>query len=93
MALLRGTGDWRQVQDDLRAGVYGPWPEVRARVVEELSERAPGHGISSSDVNHTVYAMVRSGELVPQQEALCEGHPAGPFDRMGETVFCDGSCR
>lgn len=22
----------------------------------------------------------------------CEGHPAGPFDPMGETVFCDGSC-
>lgn len=23
----------------------------------------------------------------------CEGHPAGPFDPMGETVYCDGSCR
>lgn len=22
----------------------------------------------------------------------CEGHPAGPGDPMGETVFCDGSC-
>lgn len=22
----------------------------------------------------------------------CEGHPAGPFDPMGETVYCDGSC-
>lgn len=22
----------------------------------------------------------------------CEGHPAGPFDPMGETVHCDGSC-
>jgi hypothetical protein len=27
-------------------------------------------------------------------EALtCEGHPAGPYDPMGETVYCDGSCR
>lgn len=24
--------------------------------------------------------------------AECEGHPAGPFDPMGETVYCDGSC-
>lgn len=23
----------------------------------------------------------------------CDGHPAGPFDPMGETVYCDGSCK
>lgn len=23
----------------------------------------------------------------------CDGHPAGPDDPMGETVYCDGSCR
>lgn len=23
----------------------------------------------------------------------CEGHPAGPYDPMGVTVICDGSCR
>lgn len=23
----------------------------------------------------------------------CEGHPAGPYDAMGRTVYCDGSCR
>lgn len=22
----------------------------------------------------------------------CAGHPAGPFDPMGQTVYCDGSC-
>lgn len=22
----------------------------------------------------------------------CQGHPAGPSDPMGETVYCDGSC-
>jgi hypothetical protein len=25
--------------------------------------------------------------------AECNGHPAGPSDQMGTTVFCDGSCR
>lgn len=34
----------------------------------------------------------------PQDAALlrddeCEGHPAGPYDPMGETVYCDGSCK
>ncbi len=23
----------------------------------------------------------------------CPGHPAGEFDQMGETVYCDGSCQ
>lgn len=23
----------------------------------------------------------------------CHGHPAGPHDPMGQTVYCDGSCR
>lgn len=25
--------------------------------------------------------------------AECLGHPAGPFDPLGEAVYCDGSCR
>lgn len=30
----------------------------------------------------------------PYDEAReCEGHPAGEFDPMGQTVYCDGSCR
>jgi len=28
----------------------------------------------------------------PNKTQECEGHPAGPFDPMGETVFCDGTC-
>jgi hypothetical protein len=28
-----------------------------------------------------------------ESEDDCEGHPAGPFDPLGETVYCDGSCR
>lgn len=23
----------------------------------------------------------------------CDGHPAGAFDPMGATVYCDGSCK
>lgn len=31
-------------------------------------------------------------DLALVEDEGCEGHPAGPFDPMGETVFCDGSC-
>ena len=30
---------------------------------------------------------------VPEFPLECDGHPAGPFDQMGETVYCDGSCK
>ena len=28
-----------------------------------------------------------------QDRTECEGHPAGPYDPPGESVYCDGSCR
>jgi hypothetical protein len=28
-----------------------------------------------------------------QNDDGCEGHPAGPNDPMGETVYCDGTCQ
>jgi hypothetical protein len=35
----------------------------------------------------------RAAERAARQAARkCEGHPAGPYDPMGETVYCDGCC-
>lgn len=35
-----------------------------------------------------------TAEAKAEEERLeCGGHPAGAFDRMGETVYCDGTCR
>jgi hypothetical protein len=31
--------------------------------------------------------------LADDPVAECQGHPAGPYDPMGETVYCDGTCR
>lgn len=31
-----------------------------------------------------------AGRWAPENP--CEGHPAGPHDPMGQTVYCDGSC-
>jgi hypothetical protein len=36
---------------------------------------------------------VEYAEALGLPERKCEGHPAGPDDPMGETVYCDGSCR
>jgi hypothetical protein len=33
------------------------------------------------------------GESPGLYPAVCPGHPAGPDDPMGETVYCDGSCQ
>lgn len=27
------------------------------------------------------------------EQRECRGHPAGPYDPPGQTVYCDGSCR
>lgn len=65
------TDDWKEVMDDVGAGKYGPWHMVRDLAVEALEEdhRAIGregeYGISSSDINHTIYGMVKSGDLKP----------------------------
>lgn len=36
-------------------------------------------------------------ELDPFQASddinACEGHPAGPHDAMGQTVYCNGTCQ
>lgn len=26
-------------------------------------------------------------------KSACQGHPAGPYDPLGQTVYCDGTCR
>jgi hypothetical protein len=53
------TDDWKKTQDDLRAGVYGPWEAVRSMLAEAHSLNYPGDGISSSDTNHMAYGWAQ----------------------------------
>lgn len=46
-------------------------------------------GLTVCDVDGTGYY---ARELDSAEAPECEGHPAGPFDPMGVTVYCDGSC-
>lgn len=45
-----------------------------------------------TDTDNYGQVIVYTGHYVDQSQNKCEGHPAGPHDPMGETVFCDGSC-
>lgn len=55
--------DWMEVQNDLRAGLYGYWPLVRDQLVREAIENG-AEEIGSSDINHIAYSAVKSGALV-----------------------------
>lgn len=57
--------DWKQVQDDLRNGVYGAWGSIRHEIAEEFALESPGHGLTSSDISHIAYGWVKGGRLEP----------------------------
>jgi hypothetical protein len=57
--------DWKLIQDNLAAGLYGDYQMLRRQVGAELSAAYPDQGISSSDYNHVLYGKVKSGELQP----------------------------
>lgn len=57
--------DWKQIQDDLRAGVYGPWAELMA-YVDEYAYDLRLEEVGSSDINHILYNAVKSGSIRKQ---------------------------
>ena len=60
---------------------------VAASVVAERVAQALYHVYGYPTAGQTLSLAEEMGE------ELCEGHPAGPSDAMGETVYCDGSCQ
>lgn len=69
------NSSWEQVFDDVKAGVYGDWHDLRRQAEHQiLNERRmdgmdPGeHGIGSSDINHVLYGMIKSGEIQPIEQ-------------------------
>lgn len=56
-----------------------------------------GWQVEAVDVNYEDAELTcdHCGQLIEAayEQPQCNGHPAGPGDPMGETVFCDGSCR
>lgn len=60
---------WDKTFQDVKAGVYGDPRQLNQQAVQYIQEeRGPDseHGISSSDINHTLFGLIRSGEIQPQ---------------------------
>lgn len=38
-------------------------------------------------------AWAAAADEASEDARTCQGHPAGPHDPMGQTVYCDGTCR
>ena len=52
------------------------------------------YGAYAKYAGGTGYAIAKYDKDCPEHgDNECPGHPAGPFDPMGETVYCDGSCQ
>jgi hypothetical protein len=58
---------------------------------DEDRARAHAHAIGDHDL--APHEECISCFDLAEEEAECEGHPSGPCDPMGVTVYCDGTCR
>jgi len=69
-----GLDEWQAIMDDVKAGKYGDWDDLRERAVEYIlaDPMQEGQGIGSSDINHTVVGLIRSGEIRPNDAGLQE---------------------
>jgi hypothetical protein len=47
--------------------------------------------LGDGPITHTYPCDCAAG--TPDDAPECDGHPAGPHDPMGTTVYCDGSCQ
>jgi hypothetical protein len=63
-------------------------PVIAGTTMDPITgEDVPRHAM------RTVYGFTRDQVQKLGAKRECQGHPAGPFDPMGQTVYCDGACR
>lgn len=79
------------------------WSEIATGQDTEEAEHS-GYLVGYRDALSAVHALVAHNDETTLRVYLdsiesmkkpveCQGHPASPFDPMGQTVYCDGSCR
>lgn len=68
--MARINDSFEEIMIEVKAGRYGEWADLRQRATSELEARlaGTGEGIGSSDINHTVVGLIRSGEILPVEE-------------------------
>lgn len=70
-----------------------------ARQLDELRELGVEHARQAdnavSELRDDLHELAKgiASAASADDDRDCPGHPAGPYDPMGETVYCDGSCQ
>jgi hypothetical protein len=65
----------------------GGWCTRPAQVaIEHEDDEAPGPRF------YCLPCAIAYLQQLEGEPCICPGHPAGPFDPMGQTVYCDGTC-
>jgi hypothetical protein len=74
--------EWQARTDETARKLYSreDWEYGRDELQERADEIAKGD--RAQDINEG-----------RDDDDGCPGHPAGPSDPMGQTVYCDGSCQ
>jgi hypothetical protein len=92
------------MSDELKTWTFeGHWENGRIIVTDVREGRYQDLRIDTGYWEEGLFAAAAEGRTEEEAEAAmraeyedeedrCEGHPAGPFDPMGETTYCDGSC-
>lgn len=84
----RWLGDLRRFVDQWETGVVDG-QEVVVDTLANLRHFAAEHAVDFDEA-------IRLSEIhasIEDSGRECEGHHPGPFDPMGETVYCDGTCQ
>lgn len=60
---------------------------------ENTAVREPEEPMFEDCASVTSCSYLAAAQPDEDEPIGCPGHPAGPNDPMGQTVYCDGSCR
>jgi hypothetical protein len=83
-----------EIASDLLDGVTTEAEAVAsAREFCGLHEEQKANVLSQSGEHDAEAAQAMANARSLDDDAQCPGHPAGPFDPMGQTVYCDGTCQ
>lgn len=91
-SLPNGRRSSRVLVDAERRRLAAEW-RVRAARLDDYGRRLrrDGDPRGAEDAEDAALEYrIAADEL--ELENPCPGHPSGPYDPMGETVYCDGSC-
>jgi len=84
-----------QKEQDLYEAMLATPAEIEVAVREQAEDERSNdeaYEILAAEAAGEIALTEDEGEAVEAAVRECQGHPAGPFDPRGETMYCDGSC-